>query len=201
MKPLLEIQTIPISIEFKVNPAQITRKSSTVDLEISREKNGLHIKSRPIKLNIDTFECRSSYLPTVSQSISQMAERSIEMAYNATARFAQEGNMLLDLTPGADPLGDIIKSRSMKPEKEFNIDFIPHTGPDIQWQPGDLQILYEMDKLNFDWRINEADFEFTPASIEFNVTQYPKVIINYVGDPIYVPASSNPDYVPLDERA
>lgn len=201
MKPLLEIHTVPISIEFKTTPAQLTRTSATADLEISRERNGLQIKSRPIKLNIDTFESRSSYMPTVKQSIDQMAEKSINIAYQATARFAQEGNMLLDITTGADPLGDIIRSRSMGQSKDFTIGFVPNAPANISWTPGDMQIRYEMDKLNFDWKTNQGDFEFTPASIEFNIKQYPKVVIDYVGDPIYVPPSANPNYVPIDEKA
>ena len=30
-----------------------------------------------------------------------------------------------------------------------------------------MTIQYEMDKLNFDWKINKTGFEFIPGSIEF----------------------------------
>ena len=44
-----------------------------------------------------------------------------------------------------------------------------------------------MDKLNFDVRSLNGDFEFIPASIDVEITQYPDVRIEYVGEPIYVP--------------
>ena len=58
-----------------------------------------------------------------------------------------------------------------------------------------------MDKLNFDWKFNQGDFEFTPGDIEFTMTQRPEVIIKYIGGPIYVPPSSDPNYEPVDVKA
>ena len=64
-----------------------------------------------------------------------------------------------------------------------------------------MHIRYEMDKLNFDWRMNEPRFEFTPGDIELTVTQQPDVVIKYVGGPLYVPPSADPDYTPVDVEA
>ena len=57
-----------------------------------------------------------------------------------------------------------------------------------------MQIRFEMDKLNFDWRFDKQQFEFTPGDIEVSVTQQPDVQIKYVGGPIYVPPSSDPNF-------
>ena len=78
------------------------------------------------------------------------------------------------------------------------LDFIPKTGPEIDWDPAELNIKYEMDKLTFDWKINKTGFEFVPGDIEFTVTQRPEVVIKYVGGPIYVPPSADPNYEPVD---
>lgn len=42
-----------------------------------------------------------------------------------------------------------------------------------------MSIRYEMDKLNFDWRMNQMQFTFVPGDIEFKVTQQPDVVIKY----------------------
>ena len=60
----------------------------------------------------------------------------------------------------------------------------------------ELSIRIEIDHLRFEWKSQQKDLEFIPGSIEFHVTDYPKVIIEYLGSPIYVPASANPDYEP-----
>ncbi len=66
---------------------------------------------------------------------------------------------------------------------------------------GELNIKFEMDKLNFDWRLNAAEFQFTPGDIEISVKQQPDVIIKYIGGPLYVPPSADPNYEPVDVKA
>ncbi|MDE6259521.1 MAG: hypothetical protein K2M42_01460 [Oscillospiraceae bacterium] len=202
MYPLIEIKTVPIEIEMKVSPAKLEHTRGTVDLEISRSEGGLSIKSRPIKLNIDTFEARNSVVPTAMRSIEQYAQQGQQASYTATATYAQQGKMFLEAKIGQDVIGQIAADTSMKDYKpNSNIKFLPSEGPEITWDPGEMQIRYEMDKLNFDWRVNQPQFEFTPGDIELSVTQRPDVIIKYVGGPLYVPPSSDPNYEPVDVQA
>jgi len=39
-----------------------------------------------------------------------------------------------------------------------------------------------------------TNFEFIPGKIEFEVKQMPKVEIEYLGGPIYVPPSADPEH-------
>ena len=199
MKQLIEIKTIPISIEFKVNPARTERSKMLAEVEVTRQKGGFTMRSRPIQLNIDTFEARNSVVPTTARSISEAAERGITAAYEATAQFAEEGNMLLNIHLNQNTLGQIAASRMPQPA-DFNIGFTPEYPAEISWTPSDLSIQYEMDKLNFDWKQGQGEFKFIPGSIEFTVKEYPRVIIEYVGGPIYAPPSADPNYVPIDTK-
>lgn len=202
MYPLIEIKTVPIEIEMKVSHAKLEYTRGTADLEISRGEGGLSIKSRPIKLNIDTFEARNSVVPTAVRSIEQYAQQGQQASYTATASYAQQGQMLLDAKIGQDMIGQFAADSTMKNYKpNSGIKFLPSVPPKITWDPGEMHIRYEMDKLNFDWRMNEPKFEFTPGDIELSVTQKPDVIIKYVGGPLYVPPSSDPNYEPVDVQA
>lgn len=202
MEQLLKITTVPISIEFKVNNAKLEYQRGTADLEISRNNGGLQIKSRPIRLNMDTFEARDSIRPASTKSlVNRFASEGKQAAYEATATFAKEGKMLLSATLGDDALDQVIKQRNMI-NTDYGLDFIPKSDANISWSKPDLTIQYEMDKLNFDWKINKTGFEFIPGDIEFTVTQRPDVLIEYVGDPLYVPPSANPNYTPtIDTEA
>lgn len=196
MEQLLKITTVPISIELKVNDARLEQKSGTVDLEVSRDKGNFRIKSRPIRLNMDTFEARDSIQPaSVKSMLDSYSQKGKNAAYQATATYAQEGQMLLSATLGDDALDQVIKQRNSI-NTDYGLDFIPKTDANIDWIEPDITIQYEMDKLNFDWKINKTGFEFIPGSIEFSVTQKPDVLIEYVGDPLYVPPSANPNYTP-----
>lgn len=192
MEQLLKIVTVPIEYELKINNARLERKSGTAELEISRNKGGLSIHSRPVRINIDTFEARNSVVPTTRRSIAQFADKGKQAAYEATAQFAKEGQMLLKakIGEGAETLNRLLRERIAPATGEFQLGFIPTTGAELSATDPSLTINYEMDKLNFDWKISQGSVEFIPGDIEMTITQYPDVRIEYMGDPIYVPPSA-----------
>lgn len=202
MTPLIEIKNVPIEIEMKISHAKLEHTRGTADLEISRDKGGLSIRTKPIRVNIDTFEARNSVFPTTATSIEQQANLGKQAVYEATATYAQQGQLLLNAKIGQELVTQFAAESTMKDVKtNIGIDFIPKTGAEITWDPGELNIRFEMDKVNFDWRMNQPQFEFTPGDIELSVTQRPDVVITYVGGPIYVPRSADPNYTPIDVEA
>lgn len=202
MTPLIEIKTVPIEIEMKISHAKLEYSRGTADLEISRDQGGLSIKSKPIHLNIDTFEARNSIRPTTMRSIEQSAQKGKQAVYEATATYAQQGQLLLKAKIGQEMITQFAADAQAKDVKtNVGLDFIPKAGAELGWDPAELNIRFEMDKLNFDWRLNQTQFEFTPGDIEISVTQRPDVVITYMGGPLYVPPSSDPNYEPIDVQA
>ena len=199
MKPLIEITTVPIQIEMKTTNAKLEYARGTAEMEISREKNGLQIKSRPIKVNIDTFEARNSLSPTLARYLEQGVQKGKQAAYEATATYARQGQLLLETQVGEELVTQFAEDAMMKDVKtNVGLDFIPKVGAEITWDPGELNIRYDMEKLAIDWNIGGGSFEFTPGDIEFTVTQRPDVVIKYLGGPIYVPPSADPNYEAMD---
>ncbi|MEG1684214.1 MAG: DUF6470 family protein [Oscillospiraceae bacterium] len=202
MYPLIEIKTVPIEIEMKTTNAKLEYARTTADMEISRDQGGLNIKSRPIKLNLDTFEARSSLAPTLKRAVSQEAEKGQQAAYEATATYAQQGQLLLKTKIGQERITQFATEAQFKNTKSnVGIQFLPSAPPEISWDEGDMSIRYDMDKLRFDWKFGEGNFKFTPGDIQVSVTQRPDVVIKYIGGPLYVPRSANPDYEPVDVKA
>ena len=183
MRPLIEIQTIPIEIQMKTTNAHLEYARGTAQMEVSRDRRGLQIRSQPIRVNIDTFEARSSIVPTTAQSIQQ------------------EGRMMMEAKIDQDVIPQLAQQKTVDQPAQLGIQFLPEVGPDISWTGGEMSIRYEMDKLNFDWRMNQMQFTFVPGDIEFKVTQQPDVVIKYIGGPLYVPPSADPNYEPLDTKA
>ena len=201
MRPLIEIQTIPIEIQMKTTNAHLEYARGTAQMEVSRDRRGLQIRSQPIRVNIDTFEARSSIVPTTAQSIQQGAAQAQRAAYEATAVLAQEGRMMMEAKIDQDVIPQLAQQKTVDQPAQLGIQFLPEVGPDISWTGGEMSIRYEMDKLNFDWRMNQMQFTFVPGDIEFKVTQQPDVVIKYIGGPLYVPPSADPNYEPLDTKA
>lgn len=200
MKPLIEIKSVPIELEMKVNHARLEYSRANVDLEISRSDGGLRIKSSPIRVQLDTFEARNSITPTAMRSVEQAAQKGRQQVYNATATYARHGKLLLEAKIGQQMITQFAME-SQQVNTDFAMEFLPSTGPEISWDSGEINIRYEMDKLNFDWRMQNANVEFVPGNIEFTVAQQPDVVIKYIGGPMYVPPSADPEYEPVDVKA
>ena len=187
MNQLIRITTVPIQYELKVNNARLEYSRSKAELEISRNEGGLSIKSRPVKLHLDASEARNSVVPTTTRSVAQTAQKGKEAAYSATAQLAQEGQLLVKADIGQDVIGQIMQQRTAPATGEFQLGFTPSAPVDISYEAADLTINYEMDKLNFDLKVANGNFEFIPGNIEMSITQRPDVVIEYVGGPLYVP--------------
>ena len=64
-------------------------------MQMTRDEKGLNIKSSPIRVNIDTYEARNSIVPTIPRKLEQDAQAGQQAAYEATASYAQQGQLLL----------------------------------------------------------------------------------------------------------
>ena len=197
MNQLIRITTVPIQYELKVNNARLEYSRAKAELEISRNDGGLSIKSRPVKLHLDSSEARNSVVPTTARSVAQTAQAGKEAAYSATAQLVQEGKLLLKADIGQDVIGQIMQQRTAPATGEFQLGFTPSAPVDINYEAADLT----MDKLNFDLKVANGNFEFIPGNIEMSITQHPDVVIEYIGGPLYVPPSADPNYEPIDVRA
>ncbi len=201
MEPLLKITTVPLKFEMTVNNARLEYKNPNAQLQISKDAGGLKIKSDPIKLDIDSFECYNCINPTTRTSIKNAAEKGKMAAYEATAAYAQEGKLFLNAKIGEDVIGKIAASK-MEVNTNVGIAFTPTARPELNWSDPEITMEYELDKLNFDWKVMNGNFEFIPGNIEISITQQPDVVIEYIGNPVYVPPSADPDYIPsTDVRA
>lgn len=77
------------------------------------------------------------------------------------------------------------------------MEFLPKENADITFDAGKLNIEYQMGSQDIDWDVHpDSPLEFIPGSVEFIVRDRPRVEIEYIGDPIYVPPSANPNYEP-----
>ncbi|WP_312281358.1 DUF6470 family protein [Oscillibacter sp.] len=197
--PLIEIKSVPIELEMRVTDARLEYSRTTVDMEITRNEGGLSIRSKPIRVNLDTFEARNSVTPTLATRMRDNAQAGKQAAYEATATYARQGQLLLQAKIGEEMVTKFAaEAQTRNVKTNVGLAFLPTQGVDISWDKGELNIRYEMDKVNFDWRSQQGNFEFTPGDIQFEVTQQPDVVIKYVGGALYVPPSADPQYVPVE---
>lgn len=196
---LLQITTIPIKIEIKVTNAKFEHSDEYTQPKVNiRTRNGGYVmQAEPLKLNIDTYEARKSLgygHMNDGDMLQQKAQDGFSIAFQGTAKVAAEGNQL---ARGMSPSEIALNNARAGATVQTIMEFLPKEGADITFDEGTLNIEYQMGEQDIDWDIHpESPLEFIPGSVEFIVRDRPRVEIEYVGDPIYVPPSANPNYEP-----
>lgn len=195
---LLQITTIPIQIEIKITNAKLEYAEDTQPkVNITTKNGGYVMEAEPVKLNIDTYEARKSLgygHMNDADMLKQKAQDGFSIAFQGTARVAQEGDQL---ARGMTPSEIAINNARAGATVETIMEFLPKEGADITFDEGKLNIEYQMGSQDFDWNIQtDRPMEFIPGSVELIVRDRPRVEIEYIGDPIYVPPSANPNYEP-----
>ena len=72
--------------------------------------------------------------------------------------------MMMEARIDQDVIPQLAKQQNLGNPTNVNIEFLPTVAPDISWDGGEMSIRYEMDKLNFDWRMEQMSFTFVPAT-------------------------------------
>ena len=196
---LLEITTIPIKIEIKVTNAKFEHNDdySQPKVNIKTKDGGYVMEAEPLKLNIDTYEARKSLgygHMNDGDMLQQKAQEGFSIAFQGTAKVAAEGD---ELARGMSPSEIALNNARAGATVQTIMDFLPKEGADVTFDQGQLNIEYQMGSQDIDWDISqETPMEFIPGSVEFIVRDRPRVEIEYVGEPLYVPPSANPNYKP-----
>lgn len=185
MEPLITIETVPIKIEFvEKKPLKMSAVHET-QISVAQEQGTQSIKAQPLIIPVqDTFESSSTYNWDHS-------------TYTATAKVGDDGNLKLNIQMEDG------EARSIRFEQtNRGIDSIaallPSTTQDENYAASSMEISFSMNDLPSAMpAVDNMSAEFYPPDLELVVTQRPKVIITYVGGPIYVPRSSDPDYKPI----
>ncbi|MFI3173648.1 MAG: DUF6470 family protein [Bacillota bacterium] len=191
MEQLLKISTIPAKFSISVTNATLQHKPSNPSYEMTRQKGGLSIDSTPAKLNIDSFECYNSINPTVGTAVKQAAQKGEQAAFDAGQKYTNQGNMFMRAQPGEDVIEQISQSM-FNVNTNVGIKFSPSVPPTISYEEGRLSTEYQLDKLKFDWRVLQGEFEYVPGDVHFELEQRADIEIEYIGGPIYVPKSADP---------
>ncbi len=196
---LLQITTIPIKIEIKVTNAKYepTEEDRLPKVNITNKNGGYVMQAEPMRINIDTYEARKSLgygHMTDGDLMQKKAQDGFSIAFQGTAKVASDGNQL---ARGMTASEIAINNARAGATIETIMEFLPKEDAQITFDEGTLNIEYQMGDQEIDWDVMpQLPMKFIPGNVEFIIRDRPRVEIEYVGDPLYVPPSANPNYTP-----
>jgi Family of unknown function (DUF6470) len=167
--------------EIQQQPADLMIKQPTPELQIDRS---------PSQLTIDQTEAWADMdLKHISRRIEEFAQKGYEDWLTGLSRLAQEGDDLMRIENGGNPIPEHAKMNSESPIYEFNIGFIPSDNSvKINYQPSVVKLNWQTHKPEINVKVNKPVHQYTPGPVNIDLTQKPSLSIDFVG--LYVDEKS-----------
>lgn len=191
MKQLINIESIPLKLDIKTTWARFEKMSPMDKLSKvnspARNNNG----------NVHSYK-NASTIKQNSTDVYEAKPRNISPGYADMLSSQAAAN-------NGEQVSEFVFSSPLYMNaavQNNNLQAVQDNDYDQEGQENfstDMMAQYSADRANFDMNIKFGlqDFEFVPASVEFTVSQRPEVRIEYIGTPIYVPPSTDPEYVDI----
>lgn len=191
---LLKITTTPIEYRLQLENASL-RVAENVPAKLNPKviPSKLDINTQNIKVQLDTTRARDSLgLHNPTTAAKNAGNKGLQAAQEATAQYAAIGNQLAQIQyPGQDI--PRVFAQLLDKQPQTAMVFLPSQGPDISWEPNSININFDPATVQTEWQSAKFSMEYVPAKYKLDIVKYPKVSIEYVGGPIYVPASADPN--------
>jgi pullulanase/glycogen debranching enzyme len=183
---LIDISTVNAQIGISsTNPKIIINKIGNRNIEIDNQKGDLEMSSKQVKLQIDNTESLAALnIKSTGRFISENAQAGMQSVLETIGRYAQQGDMLMDISKGSNALYQVaVQNENLKSPPA---DVMPLTLPTISWQQNSLNINYTPDKVSINPdNLQQVDVSFERGNINIKLVQAAKVYIKYIGEPNY----------------
>ena len=190
---LINITSTPIEYKINIEPGRLEMKQAdNARQKMTSFPSELSIQSRNIEVRLDSTRMRASLnLRNPGEFARYYGSQGMQTAYENIGDRVQFGNQISQIQDGVS-ISQVVQQKMLEQPTTYTT-FIPSAGIDISWQPQQLNLDYQPTQLEFDWQTMKNSMEYVPGKYQMDILQYPKVQIEYLGTPTYVPPSADPN--------
>ena len=180
--PQLRIQQTSVQIGLNIRQPVQEIKQQQADMTIKQPEADMNFNKRPSRLTIDQTKALADVgIKSVGMVVREAAQKGHGIWSQGLSRVARDGDEMMRIEHGGDPMPRQAKRNGEPPAKEFNVDWIPsHFSVDIDYDPGDLDIQVKVNKPIIDVKPNKPIHNYTPGSTDVFISQEPTIDIRFV---------------------
>jgi len=180
--PKLQIQTTKAQIGLDIQKPNQEIQQPKANLDLQQPKAKLLIETTKSKLLMDAFQAREDLdLKNARSRTTEIAQRSKQEVFEGITRRAQEGNELMRIENGGNPIASIAKNKGSQPYSGVNIKFIPSADSvKINFQPANIDIKVEPQKVINNSKVNKPIHHYTPGKVKVEIIQNPLLKIDWI---------------------
>ena len=191
---LINITSTPIEYKINIEAARLEMKQSdNPRYQMTQNQGRMNIDAKNIQVRLDSTRLRESLnLRDPGAFARYYGSQGQQTAYENIGERVQFGNQIAQIQDGVS-ISQVVQQKMLQQPTTYTT-FIPSAGIDISWQPAQLDLDYQPTQLEFDWQTMKNTMEYVPGKYQMDILQYPKITVEYLGTPTYVPPSADPNY-------
>ncbi len=171
--PQIRIQQQHAMIGMQSRDAQLSIDSAPAKLEISQPEADLQITTKQGNLTIDQSKALADVgIFSTEESVKKMANEAMQKAVEGSKKRRRQGDMLMKIENGGNPLAQVAKENSQRPEKQFNIGWIP-SGDAVKfdYQPAEVNIEAHANKPIINVEQSRNQFHYQHGDVDVYLEQ------------------------------
>ncbi len=170
-------------IGIRQYPANMDIEQPPPTADIRQPRADMNIVSILPKVYIDQSECFAEVgLKTVLRLANDFYDESLEAGLDAIGKMVEEGERLMGIENGGDPIVEIAEETMYEDMWEINVDCAPKSRPKIDVREGraDIDITPVPPKIG--WKVNpKAKINATRHKVDIYMDVWPDIKFEYVG--------------------
>ncbi|SDM43214.1 hypothetical protein SAMN05518871_101204 [Psychrobacillus sp. OK028] len=180
--PKLQVQTTKAQIGLHTQKPVQQIEQPRVNLDIQQPKAIQTMETTKPQLTIDTEQARADLdLKSSAKRVSEVAQNAAQTALEGVGRRAEEGNQLMRIENGGNPIASQAKQRGRQPYSSLSIKFIPsHGSVKVNFQPGSVDIKVEPQQVINNTTANKPIHNYTPGKVTVEMQQHASIQIDWL---------------------
>ncbi|SOC34963.1 DUF6470 family protein [Ureibacillus acetophenoni] len=180
--PKLQIESTKAQIGLNIQKPVQEIQQPKANLDLQQPAAILTINTTKSKLTIDSHAARESmdYKSSISRT-KEIAQKSLQESLDGIAIMAQEGQQLVRIENGGNPIAEQAKLSGRQPYSSLNIKFIPQAGSvKVNFAPAQVDIDVKPQKVINNSTINRPIHNYTTGKVNVEMLQYPSLKIDWL---------------------
>lgn len=180
--PQIRLQSQQALISYATINAKQTIQQPKAELDIQQPPAQMTINRTPSKLTIDQTAAREAVnIKSIRMQMKEYADNGHQEILQGIARRVQQGDQLMKIENGGNALVLQAKQNSERPEKQFNIGFIPpFFSVKMHYKPTQIDIDWQINKVINNTKTNKPILDYEAGKVEVGLRQKESLAITFV---------------------
>jgi hypothetical protein len=180
--PQIRLESTFAKIAIETTPPMLEIEQPQAELDLQQPPAEIKIETTPAKLTIDqTKAWEDMDLKHIFRRIEEFSQQGYEDWLEGMARVSRQGDELMRIEDGGNPIAEQAKENSEDPIYEFNIGWVPsHFSVKTNFEPSKVNIDVTVNKPINNTKINKPIINYIPGKVTTELAQRNYLKVNFV---------------------